>query len=684
MRVISDLTRIKSLRIVLPALVAGLVPSAASFYLNGADTLYLEVRMSSSVASTAQVFFNMGRGENEEDSDHTTLVPSAVLRTYRFRVPAGETLQGLRFDALDGEGQVRIASGSVITSWDSVLQRFSPADFLPKYQFVKAGEDAVAATFVASRSPGQPWDPMLSIRLDQPIQRANMSPRSARWILPLFVWMTSSLLIGLLIAVGTPDLYFRVAIYFTILFQIVHFAGLPPLVSYDGMQYCYLARLLFTPSFYSSWDFQRTPLLPFLLKMAFFLSGDQPVSAILPNILFGAGGILVLGSVVKHVAGKTHAAAALLLLNCYPYIVGYQHIVLTEIGTFFMFALLLWCLLRVSWSQNKDSYIFPAQIALVLALGYYQRPTFIYLAPLISGLYILLLTAPVGRAHSYATLQYSMRQRFCPILARAAVIMIVPWLLCWPWRVVAGEEVSSTANRVMGYGMTKQAMIPPDDPRLGSLGAEYGRVVKETMSDGGFHPDGLGLGAHFPMFVAMDELVSRVGPMAFIRDYPWRYVKGWFQTMIVYMGYPREPVDCENTMFSRAVFREWPPDYTLEKTLGWDVKYDGLLPPVYNGGGALGQFLALSIGPYSSLLLVATWTSLLWLVFALRKADPIAIAMAGVPLGFLALHALTLFSASRYSFPTYPLFLANLICVGHHVEQSLRRFLNGRAQNRDV
>ena len=204
--------------------------------------------MSSSVASIAQVFFNMGRGENEEDSDHTTLTPSTVLRTYRFRVPPGETLRSLRFDALDGEGQVRIASGAVITSSGAVLQQFSPSDFLPRYQFVKAGEDAVAATFVTARSPGQPWDPMLSVRLDQPIRAASASPHAARKILlALFVWLASSFLIGLLIAVGSPDLYFRLAIYFTILFQIVHLAGLPPLVNYDGMQYSYLARLLFTP-----------------------------------------------------------------------------------------------------------------------------------------------------------------------------------------------------------------------------------------------------------------------------------------------------------------------------------------------------------------------------------------------------------------------------------------------------
>jgi 4-amino-4-deoxy-L-arabinose transferase-like glycosyltransferase len=680
---ISETAPFKNLRIVLPALVLGLVLSAASFYLNRPDALYLEVRMSSSVASIAQVFFNMGRGENEQDSDHTTLAPSTVLRAYRFRVPPGETLQGLRFDALDGEGQVRIAASSVITSSGAVLQRFSPADFLPRYQFVKAGEDAVAATFVAARSPGQRWDPMLSIRLNQPIRAASAS-RARKILLALFVWLASSFLIGLLIAVGSPSLYFRLALYFTIVFQIIHLAGLPPFVSYDGMQYSYLARLLFTPSFYSSWDFQRTPLLPFLLRISFFLGGDQPVGAILPNILFGAGGILLLGSLVRHVAGKTYAAAALILLSCYPYIVGYQHIVLTEIGTFFMFALLLWSLLRISWSRNKTSYSFPAQIALVLALGYYQRPTFIYLAPLISVFYIFLVTAPVDGALSYATLRHSMRQRFRSILPRAAVILIVPWLLCLPWRVLAVDKTGNTANVVIGLGMTRQAMIPPDDPRLGSLGAEYGRVIKETMSDGRFHPDGLGVGAHFPMFLAMGELVGRIGPMAFIRDYPWGYVKGWFRTMIVYMGYPREPVDCENAMFSRALFTQWPADYTLEKTLGWEVKYDQFMPPVYTGGGALGQVLWLLIGPYSSLLLASTWISLLWLVLALRKPDPVAIAMAGVPLGFLAFHALTLFSASRYSFPTYPLFLANLICVGCRLEQPLRRFLQGRAQNRGV
>lgn len=680
----SELARIKNLRIVLPVLIIGLVPSAASFYLDGRDALYLAVRMSSAVASTAQVFFNMGRGENEGDSDHTTLIPSAVLRTYHFRVPPGDTLQSLRFDALDGEGQVRIASASLVNGTGAVLRQFSPADFLPRYQFQKVGEDATAVTFVTVRSPSQQWDPMLSIRLDQPLERASASPHGSRRILlALLVWLASSVLLGLLIAAGTPDLYYRLAICFTILFQFVHFAALPPYVNYDGMQYTYLARLLFTPSFHSGWDFQRTPLLPFLLRSAFFLGGDQPVSAILPSMLFGAGGILLLGSVVRQVASKTYAAATLVVLNCYPYIVGYQHIVLTEIGTFFMFSLLLWSLLRVSSSPDSRSYIFPVQIALVLALGYYQRPTFIYLAPWISVLYILLAIAPAGEAISYAALRYGMRQRYGFILPRAVVIVILPWLLCLPWRALTGETVSHAANRAIGFGMTRQAMIPPTDPRLGALGAEYGQVVQETLGDGRFHPDGLGL-AHFSMFLSMGELVDRIGPMAFIRDYPWGYVKGWFRTMIVYMGYPREPVDCENSMFSRILFRDWPTDYTLEKTLGWQAKYGFFSPPAYSGGAALGQFLASLVRPYTSLLLASTWISLLWLVFCLRKPDPVAIAMAGLPLGFLAFHALTLFSASRYAFPTYPLFLANLICVGHRVEQSLRRYLASRAQNRGV
>src|SRR5947209_2196070 len=174
--------------------------------------------MSSSVPSAAQVFFDLGRGENEQDSSTATLDASPTPRVYRFPIPAGQTIVRLRFDALSGAGTVRILSARLVVPSGAVVREFSHADFTPRYQFVESATDAVSSTFATTTpAPGQVLDPALAIRLDQPVRTGS---QPGRFLVSLLVFVLAvPLLAGCFRWLPRdPDRRYRLAVKSAMLF----------------------------------------------------------------------------------------------------------------------------------------------------------------------------------------------------------------------------------------------------------------------------------------------------------------------------------------------------------------------------------------------------------------------------------------------------------------------------------
>ena len=94
--------------LVLAALVS---LATAAFLLSDATPapplFFLEVRLASSTAGRAQLFYDSGAGLREADSMQVSLVRSAVPLLYRFPLPSG-TYRALRFDPNDRDGTVII------------------------------------------------------------------------------------------------------------------------------------------------------------------------------------------------------------------------------------------------------------------------------------------------------------------------------------------------------------------------------------------------------------------------------------------------------------------------------------------------------------------------------------------------------------------------------------------------
>ncbi len=234
-----------------------------------------------------------------------------------------------------------------------------------------------------------------------------------------------------------------IAVALSIVINAIHWWILPALMTPDGFVYIQLSDLLFTENSLERWDYQRLPFYPLLLKGSFLAFGKGPHSATLPGALMGLAGILMLGSLARRSAGNTSGAIVVLLLTAFPLLIAYQHTLLTEIGTFFFLAALLW---GVSWDA-PFARAKPLLLAAIVAIGYFHRPTLLYLAPLAAVLHCVDATR-------------SMKWR--PLFVDALLIVAIPFCISLIWN--HGERARRIEDR-FGYALVhflaKQAVIPP-------------------------------------------------------------------------------------------------------------------------------------------------------------------------------------------------------------------------------
>ncbi len=231
------------------------------------------------------------------------------------------------------------------------------------------------------------------------------------------------------------------------LFYVVHIAGLLILVTYDGRGYIGLAEVLGTSRFATEWDFLRGPLYPLVLKVSFWLFGLRPAAIVIPQAAAAFAGIWLIGDALRKLGRRLAAPIVVLLLGAFPTLVAFEHIVLTEAGSFFFLALLV----RLVAAPARRPLVRAVWLTVALALAYYYRASFIWLAPVAAAIFCLSALRP---AH------------WKTLVPAATAVALGPFLLAWPW--ARNPEVSRrTGASVLLYGLAKQAVIPRNSPLLG-------------------------------------------------------------------------------------------------------------------------------------------------------------------------------------------------------------------------
>lgn len=477
--------------------------------------------------------------------------------------------------------------------------------------------------------------------------------------------------------VANPEGHYRLALSLLIIVTFIHLLSLPLVVSYDGMEYIYLANLTFTHSFSSAWNYLRTPGFPSALKLAFFLGGEQPQAALMITSFAGVAGALLTGSVVRTVAGNTAGAVTLLLLTFYPVLVCYEHMLLSETGIFFFLALLVWLLVKYRAQAQPSRGSLPILLACAIALGYYWRPTIIYLSPAIALGYLFLAYLPSESFHPYREFWANIQKEPFSAVRGFVIVALGPFLLAYPWIHLSNQHPTTAQLETVTTGMYKQIMVPPSDPVNAPLRTQYEAIIQQDAPMGRLPLDGLSIvgEGRFAFIKRLSAVYIQTGLMKLIAAHPGRYVAGVTRAFIHFLGVPHHVPDDENWQFSGYVFQLWSSDQSFPHTPGWISGLKQFKPKPYGGGAFIGRFFGV-LGPlYIPFVLLCSIVSLWWFFAALRGGNATGLVMAGIPLAFLLLHSLTMMAAARYAFPVYPLMIANCVTLASF---AIRGWVNKR------
>jgi hypothetical protein len=182
-------------------LVAALVSAAAIFpfhpLFRKARTVYVfEAMVSSSARGNVQLFYDLGRGFNEQDSGRVLIRGGVGPKPFQFGLPYGHYSE-LRFDPLDHPGVITVSGALIRDGIGRVIMRFPPSAFTATKQI---GRMAVAGdTLTIETTPGAN-DPNTLIGLERPFDLLPPPPRewieSLEWFAGVFAALTAVIALG--------------------------------------------------------------------------------------------------------------------------------------------------------------------------------------------------------------------------------------------------------------------------------------------------------------------------------------------------------------------------------------------------------------------------------------------------------------------------------------------------------
>ena len=146
-----------------------------------AKSLFLEVAMSSSVSSMAQVFYDVGQGMHEDQSKLLHTTRGKELRKYRFKLP-NTKIYHLRYDPMLTGGEARIGNIKVTDAYWNLLREIPLRQLrlIDPYRVVYYEDDGLEIVF-----PNENKDPKIAIPLNEDLNFTDKLP------FPIVRWCVS-------------------------------------------------------------------------------------------------------------------------------------------------------------------------------------------------------------------------------------------------------------------------------------------------------------------------------------------------------------------------------------------------------------------------------------------------------------------------------------------------------------
>ncbi len=387
-----------------------------------------------------------------------------------------------------------------------------------------------------------------------------------------------------------------------------------------------------------------------MLKVAFWLLGRQVMAVIALQTCLACAGIWLLSHRLRSVGLVVAAPLGVGLLGAFPTLIAYEHALLTEVASFFFFSLLVYLVAAPESPSVKGAVV----LALAIGLGYYNRSSLIYLAPVIGGIYIA-GELKQGWKQPDPARRYRFARR---AVSQYLIIAILPFLLAYPWK--RNPKVSTRNGHVLLYGLVKQGVLPVNDPILGATAPVYANVIEQSKSNGVFPNAGLRNGFEWSVINPIYGYGSVAGSIFWrvIRTHPDLYFHGVARNLAMFSGIGNFAYD--NALVRHVIFTsgasQIDPGPSWITPLGDEFKRTTApsfisrelerIAPLYDWMVRFG-LLATIAG-----FLVGVW-----------RLDKFILAFTAPALAFIVMHALLLVSQDRMILPVQPVLLLNLIAL---------------------
>jgi len=148
--------------------VAAALPSITTSIIRR-DYYFFDITLTSTSPGTTQVFWDLGRGYNENDSSRQPLKIEPKPVVYRYMMPMGD-IKHLRFDPVDGVGIFNLSHAQIVDFHGKVIRTFPPADFKP-FSDIARTEIHGDTLFVETKPGGN--DPVFELTLHTPLHLAS-------------------------------------------------------------------------------------------------------------------------------------------------------------------------------------------------------------------------------------------------------------------------------------------------------------------------------------------------------------------------------------------------------------------------------------------------------------------------------------------------------------------------------
>jgi hypothetical protein len=464
-------------------------------------------------------------------------------------------------------------------------------------------------------------------------------------------------------AISGRTIYFC-AMACAVLLGFVYLAALSVGISYDGHVYIDLADMLGTARSVKEWSPYRTPLFPLALKISFWLFGKQALALVMVMSAAGIAGILVLGIIVKEMAGYIAGTAIIIVLSLYPTLVGYERMVLTETGIFLFIALMVLLSMQIP-RDGRGAWLKTAGLVSVCTLSYYWRQNLLSLSYWLAFLYLLAWRWPL---QGKAAVRWRS-PRLAVTLAQCLLIAVLPNAAVRLWGSYSNN--AKLFDVMLGYGIVKQALADPKDPFIGPDRQAYESAIQTSVFHGHLYS---GIRADLANTLSNRLLTRYSGSrldlfIRLARDYPGRYAAAMGRMLMLFAG--AKGLQDENEIFRDEILS---PSFVgarigdgPEPVSSRDKEYFAQKTQP----SAVQALLRLLVRLYDPALSAGFMVCAVGLVLSIVWLDFRLFLFTATPFVYLLPYIITLSSADRYAFPIYPFVLASPVVVGAAVAKRM-------------